>query len=430
MNKTLIIIKREYLHAIRKKSFLIMTILGPILMACFMCVPAFLLAYDNEKTVIAVADETHIFAKLDSPTDKDISFTYPKEDIHTLKKQLAEKKYDAVLYIPYNQFSFGGMVYSVSSLKTGVMSNILAAMKRNLSDELLISEFNINQDSLTRYVEQHTQKISLGYTHIDEHGVEQTKSSHIREIQRIIGLAVGVIIYMFVFMYCSMVLRGVLEEKTNRIVEVIISSVKPIQLMVGKIVGVALIALTQVGIWTLLLGIFSALFPLILPQVAMAENNANIPTHELFAVFSDINVPQLLFLFLFYFIAGYFLYASLYAAVGSAVDNDTDSQQLVLPITMPLILSLLLLTYVVNHPDGQVAFWFSMIPFTSPIVMMVRLPGAESIPMWEILLSCGILLLTCFAAAYAAAKVYRTGILMYGKKNTYKELWKWIKYRN
>ncbi|MDR1792151.1 MAG: ABC transporter permease [Bacteroidales bacterium] len=435
MSKIGIIIEREYLHVVRKKSFLIMTILGPLIMAALIFIPSYLLLNDNEQSTIAVVDKSGLFADLNAVNDKSIAFEYPQNpDLVVLKRELVDKKYDALLFIPANELQFNGMVYSASSLRTGVMSNILASMKRILSNRLIISEFNISQDSLDYFVSQITDAVSLGYTFIDEDGVEQPKSSYLREIQQVVGIFAGLLIYMFIFMYCSMVLRGVLEEKTTRIVEVIVSSVKPVQLMVGKIVGVCLIALTQVAIWAILLGLILMIaMPPLLPQPEQFTQ-IDIQAGDLAAILSAVNFSQiltLLGLFLFYFMAGYFLYASLYAAVGSAVDNDTDTQQLTLPITMPLILSLILLTYITNHPDGAVAFWFSIIPLTSPIVMMMRLPGiSDNVATWEIFLSCGILLMSCFLAAYAAAKVYKTGILMYGKKNTYKELWKWIKYKN
>lgn len=422
-----------------------MTILGPIIFAALCIVPILLSLYDNSTTTIAVADESGIFQHLDHATDKDIHYIYVNEDLSALKADMLQKKYDAILYIPYDPISLGGMVYSNTGLNTGVMSNILSSMKSNLTDDILISDFNIARDSLNRYISQHTDRILLGYIHIDKNGVEESRASHMREIQMVVGLVAGLLIYIFIFMYCSTVYRGVLEEKTNRIVEIIVSSVKPIQLMTGKIIGVALIGLTQLALWIVFTGIILGIFALVLPEGALSAGSnmmsqmngmdvqAMLPEAEwstIDAVMS-INFPLLIGMFLFFFICGYFLYASLYAAVGAAADNDTDSQQFITVLTAPLILSMILVTFTANHPDGPLAFWLSVIPFTSPIIMLTRIPaGLEVVPAWQILLSCSLLVLTCALCVWLAAKIYRTGILMYGKKITYKELWKWLKYKN
>jgi len=445
------------MQVVRKKSFLAMTLLGPVLLAALVIVPTLVSLYGTQKTSIAVLDETRIFSKLNTSTDRDISYVYVKGDLEDLKQDLVDKKYTALLYIPANEYALGGMVYSSSSLGTGVMSNILAAMKHNLSNEILISEFDISKDSLDFKINQHTDRINLGYTFIDKNGKEEAKASHARQIQFYVGFAAGLLIYMFIFMYGSMVLRGVLEEKTNRIVEVMVSSIKPIQLMIGKIIGVALIGLTQIVLWIVLAGgiifVFTALNPnmatsseaekaAIMNQVqsnyytygAVSANMdalASIQEGNTFMnVLQEIDFQKLIILFLFYFIAGYFLYATLYAAVGSAVDNDTDTQQFLLPLTIPLLLSIILSSFIAENPNGQVAFWLSVIPFTSPIAMLIRIPAAEAIQAWEILLSASVLILTCMLTAWMSAKIYRTGILMYGKKISYKELWKWLRYKN
>ncbi len=422
-----------------------MTILGPIIFAALCIVPVLLSLYDNTSTTIAVADESGIFRHLNHATDKDIHYIYVQEDLSQLKTDLLHKKYDAILYIPYDPISVGGMVYSHTGLNTGVMSNILGAMKSNLTDAILISDFNIARDSLQRYINQHTDRISLGYTHIDKNGMEESRDGHLREIQMITGLVAGLLIYIFIFMYCSTVYRGVLEEKTNRIVEIIVSSVKPIQLMTGKIIGVALIGLTQLALWIVFTGIILGIFTLYLPANALGTSSHimsqmnNMDMQAILAqaewtpanIIMSINIPLLIGMFLFFFICGYFLYASLYAAVGAAADNNTDSQQFITVLTAPLLLSMILVTFTANHPDGPLAFWLSVIPFTSPVIMLTRIPaGPEVVPAWQILLSCSLLVLTCAICVWMAAKIYRTGILMYGKKITYKELWKWLKYKN
>ncbi|OQA92637.1 MAG: ABC-2 family transporter protein [Bacteroidetes bacterium ADurb.Bin234] len=458
MNKILIIIKREYLQAVKKKTFLVMTILGPLLMAGLIITPTLLANYGKDNQTIAVLDESGLFSKLNSPNDKSIHFTYVDKDLLVLKKELIDKKYDALLYIPYNSTILGGMIYSTSSLGTGVISSVLAAMKRDLSNEILLNEFNISQDSLNMYIENQTNKIMLGQTFIDKNGEESKKASYLKEIQLVIGYISGILIYLFIFMYCSMVLRNVLEEKTNRIVEIIVSSVKPIQLMIGKIVGVALIGLTQLMIWIIsliiILGIVRSSFPEMFERnntsIAVSEQmpadyykyipsdaqnginaDESIVDNEFVTSLMEINFVYLIVFFLFFFVTGYFFYASLYAAIGGAVDNDTDTQQFMLPLTLPLLLTFIVSQYIAENPDGALAFWFSIIPFTSPIAMMIRMPfGMEAVQSWEIILSCSLMVLGCVASAWIAAKIYRTGILMYGKKITYKELWKWIRYKN
>ncbi len=458
MNKIFIIIRREYLEAIKKKSFIIMTILGPLLMAALILTPVLLNNFGKDNVTITVFDESKLFSKLDSPNDKSIHFVYSDKSLGELKKDLINKNIDALLYIPINSITPGGMIYTTSSLGTGVISNILASMKRNLSNEILLNEFNISQDSLNMYIENQTNNIMLGQTFIDKNGEESHKDSNLKEIQLAIGYISGILIYIFIFMYCSMVLRNVLEEKTNRIVEIIVSSVKPIQLMIGKIVGVALIGLTQLMIWiislVIILGIVKTSFPGIFSSdtdnIAVTQNLpkdyytyvpstnqnsnediSNIVDNEFVASLMTINFTQLILFFLFFFICGYFLYASLYAAIGGAVDNDTDTQQFMLPLTLPLLLTFVAAQFIAENPDGPIAFWFSIIPLTSPIAMLIRIPfGIEAVQTWEIILSCSLMIIGCIGSAWMAAKIYRTGVLMYGKKITYKELWKWLRYKN
>jgi ABC-2 type transport system permease protein len=461
MNKTGVIIGREYLHAIKKKSFLIMTILGPILLAALVLIPTLVAMYGKEHTTIAVLDETNIFSKLNSPNDKDISYIYVNGNVGDLKNDVINKKYTALLYIRNNSFTFGGMIYSSKTLSTGIISNALSAMKRNLSNEILIRDFNINEDTLNSYIEKQTEQINLGYTHIDQDGKEETKASYDREVQFFAGFIGGFLIYIFIFMYGSMVLRGVLEEKSNRIVEIMVSSVKPVQLMAGKIIGVALIGLTQIALWIVLTLVIVTAFQFIAPvllhndTVNSTEIMQSMPqtinatssgtsgegvfsvmanqsqSNEMMRSLLSIDYFQLIILFLFYFMGGYFLYATLYAAVGSAVDNDTDTQQFLLPLTIPFLLTLILAAPVADNPDGGLAFWLSIIPFTSPVSMLVRIPaGSEVVPMWEIFLSISLLVLACVGSLWMAAKIYRTGILMYGKRISYKELWKWLRYNN
>jgi ABC-2 type transport system permease protein len=230
-------------------------------------------------------------------------------------------------------------------------------------------------------------------------------------------------------MYGAMVMRGVIEEKTNRIIEVMISSVKPFQLMIGKIIGIALVGLIQFFFWLIIAAIGINLAPFLMESSSLIQNEINTvnsPINSL-EIFNNLPIYSLVFGFVFYFIAGYFLYGSLFASVGAAVDHETDSQQFMLPLTLPLILSFIMIQPIIDNPHGDLAYWFSMIPFTSPIIMMVRIPFG--VPIFELALSMTILVIGIVSSIWLSSKIYRVGILMYGKKPSYKEVWKWIKYK-
>ena len=285
----------------------------------------------------------------------------------------------------------------------------------------------------------------------------ETDEESFTEASWAVGFIAGFLIYMFIFMYGSQVMRGVIEEKTSRIVEVIVSSVKPVQLMAGKIIGIALVGLTQFFLWIILtltiIGVFSVAYSSQLEEISSTstlsspgqlfpaesvdgqfdESTFNIEDSEQLAkfmeIFSSINFGLIIITFLFYFIGGYLLYGSLFAAIGSAVDSEADTQQFMFPVTIPLVLSIIVgLSFVLNNPDGQVAWWFSVIPFTSPVVMMIRIPFGINL-YTDLLPSIAFLVAGFLFTTWLAAKIYRTGILMYGKKVSYKELWKWIKYQ-
>ncbi|MDA9820535.1 ABC transporter permease, partial [Salibacteraceae bacterium] len=281
---------------------------------------------------------------------------------------------------------------------------------------------------------------------------ESGKEEDIDQGKTVIGFVFGLLIYLFIFLYGVQVMRGVMEEKTSRIVEVIISSVKPFQLMMGKIIGVALVGLTQIVVWIVLtFTIVMAVQMFILPEILgidttqiqateevlqeMNQGNSAMPQEFDFSdpnsILKRTNWTMMLGLFLFYFLGGYLLYSALFAAVGAAVDNEADSQQFMFPVTAPLILAYVMSTVIIQNPEGPAAFWFSIIPFTSPIVMLVRVAigvGDGGIPIWEVALSMSLLVVTFIFVVWLAGRIYRTGILMYGKKISYKELWKWIRY--
>ena len=416
MHKIWLIIKREYLVRVRKKSFIIMTILGPILMAALLIVPTYLAEENQENRIIALNED----ANYNLEDSEFIHFTtIPTSEAELLKTDFNESPFYALLYIDGENFT----LYSNQQISLSVSKSIERQLEQLIEHEklkLLGIDLQILEDAST--------EINITTKIISEDG--NTSNSQ-AEASMGIGFLSGILIYMFIFMYGTMVMRGVIEEKTSRIVEVIISSVKPFQLMMGKILGVALVGLTQFVLWILLTIIISTVAELAfldanVMATEMNSSDQSVILAQVAELTGGINLVQIFLAFIFYFLAGYLMYSALFAAVGSAVDAEADTQQFVLPITIPLILSFVLITPIMENPDGTLAFWMSMIPFTSPVIMMVRLPFG--VANWELALSIGILIASFIATTWLAGRIYRTGILMYGKKATYKEIWKWLKY--
>jgi len=444
MNKISIIIQREYLSRVRKKSFIIMTILGPILMASIWVIPLYLANISDDEKTVQILDETGIFVSKFKNTDQ-FTFTPINIDFETAKRNLDLSGNYALLYIPKTQFSLptSGILYSGRQPSLDVKSLIKDVMKKEV-ERLKLEASEVDPAIL----ESIKTGITLNTIKIDADGVEEKSFT---EVSMVLGIFSGILIYMFIFMFGAQVMRGVIEEKISRIIEVIVSSVKPFQLMMGKIIGVALVGLTQFLLWVFLtLGIVSVF------SIVMSDGTTLTKSETLFseqgkvldgkqlADFSEkmsekddmsiqlleavrsINYLEMIGAFIFFFLAGYLMYAALFAAIGSAVDNEADTQQFMLPITIPLILSLVMSQFIISNPDGPVAFWLSMIPLTSPVIMMIRIPFG--VPYTELFASMAILILAFLGATWLAGKIYRTGILMYGKKVSYRELWKWLKY--
>ena len=416
MHKIWLIIKREYLVRVRKKSFIIMTILGPILMAALLIVPIYLADENQENRIIALNEDANYILE----DSEFIHFTtIPTSEAELLKTDFSESPFYALLYIEGENFT----LYSNQQISLSVSKSIERQLEQLIEHEklkLLGIDLQILEDANT--------EINITTKIISEDG--NTSNSQ-AEASMGIGFLSGILIYMFIFMYGTMVMRGVIEEKTSRIVELIISSVKPFQLMMGKILGVALVGLTQFVLWILLTIIISTVAELAfldanVMATEMNSSDQSVILAQVAELTGGINLVQIFLAFIFYFLAGYLMYSALFAAVGSAVDAEADTQQFVLPITIPLILSFVLITPIMENPDGTLAFWMSMIPFTSPVIMMVRLPFG--VANWELALSIGILIASFIATTWLAGRIYRTGILMYGKKATYKEVWKWLKY--
>lgn len=436
-----IIIQREYLTRVKKKSFLIITFLTPILFAALMFLPAILMVNSEkleEKKTIAVCDESSFFKGKFEDTDSN-SFTYPDQDIDELKTLVKAGVYDGVLYIPATQLNIpsSAELYSQNTLPMTLTSHIKSTMKQTIEHQKLLAS-GIDPDivkSATATV------VTVQTVRMDEVNGEDVEKKSFGEFEMILGLILAMIIYFVVFLFGSQVMRGVIEEKTNRIIEVLICSVKPFELMMGKIIGIALVGLTQFVLWIVLsFGIYTAVTvaagtpDLLSNGTVMSEQitdvqqvtESNEMLNEVMDVIHSINFSTILWCFLFYFIGGYFLYAAMFAATGSACDNETDSQQFTLPISIPLILAIVCSTAIANAPNSSLSIWLSMIPFTSPVAMMLRIP--YGVPYWQIGVSIAILVLTFIVFTWLAAKIYRTGILMYGKKVSWKELIKWIKY--
>lgn len=442
-SKISLIIKREYLTRVRKKSFVVMTILGPILMAALFIVPAYLSQIGGEAKTIQVVDETGLFVERFESSDQ-LIFKPLGLDIETAKELFPRSGDDALLYIPMTELSVPNSAFLYFDKQPTLMmrSHISNTMRREV-ESLKLSASGLDPDIIRSI----TSSVNLMTIKLHEGGREEKKYS---EVATILGFVSAFLIYIFVFMFGSQVLRGVIEEKTSRIIEVIVSSVKPFQLMMGKIIGVGMVGLTQFLLWIvltfLIVGGFQAAFPSkfqttqtdtemvsetrIAGPAQMRQQAVEVDDSMMAQIaegIRSINFSVIIFSFLFYFLGGYLLYAALFAAIGAAVDNETDSQQFMFPVTIPLIIAIVMAQYVINEPNGSIAFWFSIIPLTSPVIMMIRIPFG--VPYTDLVLSASLLVLGFLGATWLAAKIYRTGILMYGKKVSYAELWKWLKYK-
>lgn len=450
MNKVPVIIRREYLTRVRKKSFIIMTILAPVLLAGLIIVPTLLIVNQEQdfKKIAVIEDNSDLFRNVLKNT-KTIEFHYLEGiNLNTLKTSFEEAGYYGILYISPEVISIPNAIQLISTKQPpiGLLDYIENSIEKEIERQKLMA-YNIeNLDDIMKNVETN---ISIQTIRIDESGNVKETSTGIAMALAYIG---GLLMYMLVFMFGSQVMRGVIEEKTSRVVEVIVSSVKPVQLMMGKIIGIALVGLTQFLIWifltTAVAGILKSSLlketdltemsqnttKSIMEQVDGAEtaqqvSNINPEISEFSKMFdSALNQPWglIIFSFIFYFITGYLLYASIFAAIGSAVDNETETQQFMLPVTIPIILALMVAIGTMENPESSLSFWFSLIPFTSPVVMVARIPFG--VPAWQLVVSMSLMVVTFLLFVWMAAKVYRTGILMYGKKTSWKEMWKWLRY--
>ena len=419
MDKIWLIIKREYLVRIRKKSFIVMTLLGPLLMLLVMFLPVYLTNQTQTERTIAISEQDFdVFNKLEN-TDYINFVVTPASLFSELKLNFDDELYYALLEKKRDEI----ILSSNKQVSLSVSNEIKSQLEKKIEQENLV-KLGID----VRLLEQAKTNVVVSNQIISEDGIGQKSKT---ELSMAIGFISGLLIYIFIFMYGTMVMRSIIEEKTNRIVEVIISSVKPFKLMMGKIIGVSLIGLTQFILWICLTSILFFIVQAYFGNIAEIESSQEIEMQSIMLeglmYFNHINLVEILLAFLFYFLGGYLMYGSLFAAVGSAVDAEADSQQFILPVTIPLILSFILIQPIMENPDSSLAFWMSIIPLTSPIVMMVRIPFG--VAEWEILLSILVLVGSFILSTKLASKIYRTGILMYGKKINYKELLKWLRYK-
>jgi ABC-2 type transport system permease protein len=433
-----LIIKREFIAKVRNKSFIVMTFLSPLLFVGIAVFVSYLASMKADTKQIAVHDETGLFvADFMAKNKKDSEYQYldlSVLDVKALKDSITQERFEGVLQIPKTA-SIAELDKKIQFISNDSPSITFIEEVQDILDKK-ITQLNFQSAKLDT-VAIHKAQSNINISLSKASGEESLKG--LNEIKIAIGGAFGYLIMMFIVIYGNMVMRSVIEEKTNRIIEIIISSVKPFQLMMGKIIGTSLAGILQFLIWAIIgLGLFlgaSLFFGVNLgptskvpPEVMQAAQHEIASTAQLYiAELWNLPIGTLLTCFVIYFIGGYFLYSSFYAAIGAAVDNETDSQQFLLPIIMPLILGVYIGFFtVINDPHGTVATIFSIVPLTSPIVMLMRIPFG--VPLWQILLSIVLLFGTFLLVVWFASKIYRVGILMYGKKPSWKELYKWLKY--
>ncbi len=439
MNHLPLIIKREYLTKVKNKAFIIMTFLSPLIIIGLISVVAYLAQMNNNKErQISVLDQSGLFQDIFKDT-QNTKYTILENNVslENAKTLVEEKGNYGLLHIKkmdsLNEAKSSFSFYSEDSPSISVISNLDNIIEKELTN-INMNRLGVNPEIIK------TSKITVD---IVQESFAGEKTSEIDSgIKIAFGVAAGYMLFMFIIIYGNMIMRSVIEEKTSRIIEVIISSVKPVQLMLGKIIGTSLVGITQVVIWiilgSVLIVVVSLVFGIdlsqinspqqeVLQQAMQSSGNGMDKIQEVVNAFFNLPLANLIIAFILFFISGYLLYSSLYAAIGAAVDNETDTQQFMMPIILPLILAVYVGGFtVIEDPHGTVSTVFSFIPFTSPVVMLMRIPFG--VPIWQQLLSLTILIGTFMFTVWFAAKIYRVGILMYGKKPSYKEIMKWIKY--
>ena len=440
LHKTGIVISREYLNKVRKKSFLITTFVVPILFAAICILPSLLMLGVKEKSQkVAVIDNSGIVMPYFEDSEAATFTDCTGEDPEVVKGELQVRGFDVLVVVSPLDSARNVSVRTFSKKPAGVdFSESIRSKTAKAVEQYRISQYGI--EGLDRIMKDVKADVHLSEFTLDDSGKATVSESG---IYMIVSMLLGMLIYMFIALFGGSVMSSVIEEKSSRVVEVLVSSVKATELMFGKIIGIALVALTQFVLWialtlVLVLGA-SAVFGLgsmasspemmEMAQTGMAGVDMsavqNSEVSVIFTTLSHIPWGTLIVCFLIFFVLGYLLYASMYAAIGSAVENEADSQQLQLPVTVPLMLAFFIVFFAFKNPDSGVVFWGSIIPFTSPIVMLARIP--YGVAFWEIALSIVLLFATFIVMAWASAKIYKAGILMFGKKSSWSDLWKWLK---
>lgn len=438
-----IVVSREYTTRVKKKSFLVTTFLVPVLFAALCCLPALIMMFaKDESKLIAVVDHSGIvFQALES--NEDVFYQDCSDcNLDTLKRTMEKEGFAAILEIsPLNsENSVTVSTYSLKPMGISLLDNMENKVNECVRD-YRIERYQI--DNLKQIMDEVDPAIKIKTFTLDEEGEETISNDN---VYRIVSLLLGIILFLFVTMFSASVMQSVIEEKQSKVVEVLLSSLNSIDLMFGKIFGVALVALTQFVLWIVLTamlvsGVFAVVGKdklmgtagqgtemvsgVVAGDVDMQEVAELSQGQEVLQTLANIDIPQILAYFFIFFIFGYLLYASMFAAIGSAVENAEDSTQLQMPLTIPLMIAYFIALYSWNAPDGSLAVWGSMIPFTSPIVMLARIPFG--VPAWQIWLSIALLVITFAVLAWLSAKIYRIGILTSGKKATWKDIWKWIR---
>ena len=438
MDKIWIILEREYLERVKKKSFILSTILTPLIFPLFIAITVFVLTTEEkEERVIALLDKNNFIE--DSTRIRGDIFLHSDNDISEIQNMIDEGEIYGALEIPeFDIYEPKDLRFYSKNVPSGDLISGIESLVENKIRELKIQDLKLNEESLdklrtritmeTYSVDKEAEGVS------DEIGVKQSNS----DLAFGLGYFNGFLIYMFVFIYGSFILQSVLDEKTSKVVEIIVSSIKPTQLMMGKVLGVGAVAFTQIFIWIILVTSISTFTSMYFginsyetTQIVQTEqdvNNSKEIVKGIYDMFAAVDIKKTVLIFLIYFLGGFFLYGAFFAAIGSAVDNLQDANQFTLPISLPIIASLMFMGIVLNNPEGNASFFLSMFPLTSPILMMARL--AFGVPDWQLILSIMILIISVIFALWFAGRIYRVGILTSGSKITYKLIWKWFVMKN
>lgn len=445
MSKVGLIIKREYLTRVKKRSFIVMTFLGPLLFAIFYSGAILVGLSDSTDHKVLVTDYSGIISVQDSTSGKlysrfprrfestpELSYNFSKTA--EIKNQFKESPYTLLVELDEIALHDGKVKIYYKKVPSQLVLNKIEGEVESALEELRVV------DSLqVSYTDYKRMKVELSWYQVDVNA-DTDEETHKSE-QALVGLGIALLIYVFIFLYGVQVMRGVIEEKTNRIVEVIVSSVRPFQLMMGKVIGIGMVGLTQFLLWVILCSVVSGIGSALLAgsgevTTAIVDGAGQMPetdlamaqATEVFGFLMQIPWTTVILSFIFYFIGGYLLYGALFAAIGAAVDSETDTQQFMLPVAMPLVFGMIISSFLIMNPDGAMADTFAVVPFTSPIVMMVKVAMGET--GWLLVISMIVLILSFLGTIWIAGRIYKTGILMYGKKTSYREIWKWITYKS